>query len=234
METPLRAHTATGRCCVPSLPTRNGNLDWAGSPGHPPDCSQPTYKEWKRASASRTAGASTLVPSLPTRNGNCLLHEEVDLGGVCSQPTYKEWKQQYGFVPPYPWRRSQPTYKEWKLAIPIACLPRARPFPAYLQGMETHPMACWNAEALCVPSLPTRNGNASPGAGFQVHTQVPSLPTRNGNAVISRTPGTPLSGSQPTYKEWKPGTSPSDKAGTRVPSLPTRNGNGPRAWLRRV
>ena len=111
--------------------------------------------------------------------------------------------QQVAPVCPAIAKRSQPTYKEWK--------PRA----------GTHP----NTWRMAVPSLPTRNGNG-PVSENEGHTGlVPSLPTRNGNLCECFRNDGRGTGSQPTYKEWKPAT-PYNHAGLRlVPSLPTRNGN---------
>ena len=100
-----------------------------------------------------------------------------------------------------------------------------KPFPAYLQGMETQFQG--NADKhVPVPSLPTRNGNPSSYSPPNTTPSVPSLPTRNGNEEGSLAGHHSGERSQPTYKEWKLVIDDVRYQNElHVPSLPTRNGN---------
>ena len=209
---------------VPSLPTRNGNGSRWPSTTRRAACSQPTYKEWKRAyKAVKRAlerlfpaylqGMETVlsvlslllvrvVPSLPTRNGNAEVHHLV-AGCV--------------LVPSLPTRNGNDG------SYPGGVIPWA--FPAYLQGMET--AVCRERPALPfqVPSLPTRNGNARRRGDHRcVRTQFPAylqgMETTCGSTPSVRASWFPaylqgmetfpgiqegviVARSQPTYKEWK-------------------------------
>ena len=79
-------------------------------------------------------------------------------------------------------------------------------FPAYLQGMETTIWMGRPSGFSLVPSLPTRNGNFALAGQIRPTLRVPSLPTRNGNLRLPDFHISIRHRSQPTYKEWKPGS----------------------------
>ena len=71
--------------------------------------------------------------------------------------------------------------------------------------METKSRALVTVRQKVVPSLPTRNGNIEKDGTLWGYQVVPSLPTRNGNGHGHPGALALAAGSQPTYKEWKPG-----------------------------
>ena len=196
------------RCpCVPSLPTRDGNLfDLVDLGNHARVPSLPT-RDGNSGSPGGEASRGCEFPAYLQGMETSLCSSGVD-GSGCSQPTYKGWKLLVLRIVGPKLERSQPTYKGWKQSKDAGDDQEGHGFPAYLQGMETSRSVEEYLLRRVVPSLPTRDGNDKSRVVitrlnvFPAYLQgmetrraekleatvidVPSLPTRDGN-VATRT-----------------------------------------------
>ena len=143
---------------VPSLPTRNGNVFGAPSPGFGPVRSQPTYKEWKRFWGTLPRVRSGSFPAY--------------LQGMETQPLWRLCGVQQN-VPSLPTRNGNPG------GITLSGRPTSVPSLPTRNG--NHLDTAFLALLQHVPSLPTRNGNRMAPCHRVMVLWVPSLPTRNGN-----------------------------------------------------
>ena len=164
------------------LPTRNGNNGSCGCRNTSnPLCTDPTYKEWKRAPSSRAP------PDAPSTN-----------------PTYKEWKQWGYFCLRTVWRTARilPTrngnLSEWDDMI-TGAIARILPTRNGNARCNRSPRSYEFARI-----LPTRNGNAMEKKHYRVLDQkhgsyLQGMETRRKRScsicLRIRT--------DPTYKEWK-------------------------------
>ena len=118
-----------------------------------------TYEEWKLFNPSFFV-FPVLVLTVPMRNGNNHQVGVLDHISYRSYRTYEEWKPYWDTVLPQQVIRSYRTYEEWKRCENTGERWNNYRFLPYLWGMETSITETFISCAICVLTVPMRNGNS--------------------------------------------------------------------------